>query len=563
MFFEKFSKEVKELVKTTSPDAEKYLEKPKRGFADLALPCFAMAADRKSPVELASELSGKMLAKRSESPKKFGLVGEIKPEGPYINFFADKKEIADYVLKTAFEKHKRTGKTVLIEHTSINPNASPHVGRSRNAVIGDSIRRLYEYLGYKTEIHYYVNDIGKQIAVLVLACSSQPEEIKFEKMLETYVRVNEEMKKNPDIEQKALEMLNSLEHGDKKTAELFKRVVKTCVDGQRRIMEKELGVHYDHFDYESTYVFGGHTERLLKQLEKTGKLFTDENGRKVLDLSEFDLAMKEKVFVMTRADGTSLYGTRDICYNIDKIRRSKNGANIVVLGEDQKLYSQQVAASLKLMGYKPPEVVHYSFILLPTGKMSTRSGNVVLLEDFMKEARSRAFEEIEIRHPHLTQKEKETRARMIALGAVRFSIIRVSPDKNVLFNLAEALSFEGDTGPYVQYTHARACSILKKAKTSKKKFKGKQIIEYTEDEFAIIKKIAEFPELVERCSVELKPYQVAQYLIELAGMFNEYYHHTQVIGSDNETARLKIVEAIRTVIKSGLYILGIDAPEEM
>ena len=264
--------------------------------------------------------------------------------------------------------------------------------------------------------------------------------------------------------------------------------------------------------------------------------------------------------VLTRSDGTSLYGLRDIAYTIDKIEKAKD-LNIVVLGEDQKLYFQQLSAALKILGYKAPKVIHYSFVLLPTGKMSTRRGEVVLLEDFMEDAYQKALKEIGKRYPKLSKNEKISRAKKIAVAAVRYAIVKVSPEKNVIFNLEQALRFEGDTGPYLQYTYARANSILKKAKI--KAFNSKYLKEKTEIE--LLRYLTKYPEILNRCLEDLKPHYLANYIYNLCEIFNKFYQTIPVLKAEKglKEARLKLVYSVKTILRTGLTNLGIEVLEKM
>lgn len=267
--------------------------------------------------------------------------------------------------------------------------------------------------------------------------------------------------------------------------------------------------------------------------------------------------MKIPVFVLTRADGTSLYGLRDITYNIEK---SKKGENIVVLGEDQKLYQEQIAAALKELEIKVPRVVHYSFILLQDGKMSTRKGNLVLLEDFMKEAVNKANDELKRRY----NKVDEKTAKAIAYGAVKYGILKVSPEKNVIFDWQHALSFEGESCPYIQYAYARISSILKKNK-SKINLKIDFSLLKEKEESELAKILSLFPETVLKATNELKPHLIANYFYLLAQKFNEYYHKHKVLKAEATTkdARLLLISALRQVIKNGLNLLGIDVLDKM
>lgn len=547
---------IKILKKETRLEEIKLEIPPSPEMGDYAFPCFELAKKlRKSPNEVAQELCKKL------SSKKF--IKKVEVKGPYLNFFIEKSDLIKKTLAEISKKKEKYGsldlknKKALIEHTSINPNASPHVGRARNAIIGDSLVKLFKFNGYKTEVHYYINDVGKQIAMLVLA--GKGKKLNFNSLLKTYIDINKKIEKNPKLEKEVFDLLNRLEKGDKKVRKQFKDVVEICIKGQMQIFS-ELGVKYDLFDYESKYLWNKETEKILKQLEKTKKLFVDEEGRYVLNQEGYGLAMKTPVLVLTRADKTSLYGLRDIAYNIEKNKRAKD-ENLVVLGEDQKLYFQQIKAALDLLKIPVPGVVHYSFVLLKTGKMSTRKGNLVLLEDFMKEAVEKAEKEIKKKKKAKLTKEL---GKTIGYGALKYSIIKVSPEKNVVFDWNQALSFEGETGPYVQYAHARICSILgKHGKKVDANIKFDLLKE--PEEIGIIKKLAEFPKVVEKTQKELKPHLIASYVYDLARKFNDFYEKCPVLSENEELkkARLVLVSCIKQILETGLDLLGINAPVKM
>lgn len=546
-----FEQEIKRLIRKEVKD-DILLERPNSEFGDYAFPCFELAKKlKKSPYEIAKDLANKIKLNK--------YIEKIEVKGAYLNFFVNKdllvNETIERVLKEKDEYgSSKTGKNknALVEHTSINPNASPHVGRARNALIGDSIVRILRFQKYNVKSHYFVNDVGKQIAILVYG--SKNKKVSFDKLLGIYAETNKRIEKNKEIEKEIFSLLNRLEKGDAKIVKLFRDVVSICIKGQKEIFNK-LGIKYDYFDYESDYLWDKKINKVLEDLRKTGKLFLDENKRTVLSQEEFDLAMKSKVLVLTRADGTSLYPLRDIAYTIDKLNKAEK--NVLVLGEDHKLYSQQIKAALQLLGYKAPEVVHYSFILLSTGdKMSTRKGDVVLLEDLMNEVEKRANIEIKNRY----KKTNKDLARKIGYAALKFGVLKIANERNILFDLEEALSFEGDTGPYVQYSYARASSILRKAK-----IKAKVHLLKEKEELELVSKVAEFPSIVEKASKELKPNLIANYVYELASKFNEFYHKYPVLKAEKKIteSRLALVIVVRQVIKNSLSLLGIDAVERM
>lgn len=534
---------------------------PDSEMGDYSFPCFVLAKkEKKSPAQIAAEL-----AKKIDLGKHSHVIEKVEAKGPYLNFFTNKGRLVEEVLKDVKSKKENygssnigKGKTALIEHTSINPNASPHVGRARNALIGDSIVRLFRFQGCKTDVHYFVNDVGKQIAMLVLGCKDR-KNVTFSDLLSIYVQFNEQLKEKPELEKDVFEVLHKLESGDKDVKELFRKIVKICIDGQSEILA-ELGIKYDSYDYESKYLWDKRTSEILKMLEETGELFVDDEDRKVLNQDRYNLPMKAAVLVLTRADGTTLYPLRDLAYTIEKIEK-KADRNIIVLGEDQKLYFKQINAAMDLLKYKAPEEVHYSFVLLKEGKMSTRKGNVVLLEDFMKEARDRAVIEVEKREK---SKDVDKTAKIIGYGALKFAILKISPDKNVMFDWDSALSFEGETGPYVQYSHARACSMIRKyGKTISADADFSLLKDNAEVE--LVKQVSRLGDVVDDATNNLRPHVIAIYAYELAKRFSEFYHACPCITDDEELskARMLLVESAKTALKTSLNLLGIDAPEEM
>lgn len=541
----------KQGVEIKDEDIESKIEiPPSSDLGDYAFPCFSLAALLKDdPKQIAIDVRKAI----GNPPPEFE---EIQTQGPYVNFFVNRNILSVKVIKEILSKKEYgsqnlgKGKKALVEHTSINPNASPHVGRARNAIIGDSIVKIMSFLGFKPEVHYYVNDVSKQIAMLVVA---DAEKLSFDKMLEAYIKISKKVESSEDTEKDVFVWLRRFEAEDKEALRKFNAITETCVKGQREILKK-LGIEYDVFDYESTYI--KKSKKILEELKKKGKLHKDKDGRLYLDQTDTSLKkmMKSAVLVLTRSDETGLYPLRDIAYTIDKMKVSDK--NIVVLGEDQKLYFLQLKEALKLLNQPTPEVVHYSFILLShhgkSKKMSTRKGDVVLLEDFMDELTQKAEKEI---------KKRKTKgdSKIVATAALKYKILKNHPNKSINFDLDEALQFEGDTGPYLLYSYARAKSIFRKAE----KFPDLNISKLHEKEVDLIKKLSQFPETVMSSYNSLNPSVIANYSYQLAQTFNEFYHNCPVIGSEQETFRLSLVKAFSQVLKTSLSLLGIKVLEEM
>lgn len=551
---------IAEILDKDSSEIEKSIEKsPNLEMGDFSFPCFRLAKEfRKSPQDIARNIKEKLVADEIE---------KVEVVSGYVNIFIKKDLYAQTVIEEIETKQYKygsenvgEGKKALIEHTSINPNASPHIGRARNALIGDSIVKLLKFNNYEVETHYFVNDIGKQISMLLVGTKGK-ENVTFDELLQLYIDINKEVKENKELEQEVFDNLNKLENGDEETIKSFRHIVQICIDGQRKIFA-ELGIHYDYFDYESDFILNGTVNEILKKLEETGKLFEAEDGRLAINQEEYKIPMKSPVLVVTRADKTSLYPLRDIAYSIYKANRNAD-KNIIILGEDQKLYFKQISAVLDLLGYQAPQAVHYSFVLLPDGKMSTRNGTVVLLEDFMKEILEKTKQELAKRNNGEIDEEK---AKKIAYGAVKYTILKGSLEKNVIFDLEKSLSFDGDTSLYIQYNYARISSILNKANFAKMEKLTRFDLLKEPAEIELIQKLEEFKTIVSKVTEKLTPNLIANYVYELTKMFSSYYHDYSILNAETEelkNMRLQLINAIGIVTKISLNLLGIDTVDEI
>ena len=523
-----------------------YPDKTNRG--DISLPCFTLAK-KLNPGNVAINIRKKITL-----PKQ---IERCEVMGPYLNFFIKKEELAKRISRDIRSKTSKYGSTnlgkskkIVIEHTSINPNASPHIGRARNAIIGNSISNLYRFFNYKPQVHYFVNDIGKQIAMLVYAAGDKS--YKFDELLKLYQKINDKVKKNPDLEKSILLLLYKFENGDKKVIKKFNKIVKVAIRGITELLGS-LNIKYDKFDYESEYLRNNNVSRVISKLNKSGKLFEDDEGRLALDLSEFNLPMKNPVMILTRSDKTSLYGLRDIAYALDKQKISKT--NIAVIGEEQKLYTKQVNSALSILKKPAIDIIHYSLVLGKDGKMSTRKGNVTLLSDLIKEVTDLAKKEIKAR-----TKGKISNSKKIANSAIIYSMLRVSPEKNVVFDPKQAVKFEGDTGPYQLYTYARINSLLKKSNSGS--VNPKLVNEY---ELDLIKHLSKFPSISLKAIKNKKTNLVPNYCAELCQKFNSYYSQNIIISDDLKLTkhRIGISKLVKQVISNSMFIMGIETIQEM
>lgn len=535
---------------------------PENQPGDVGLACFPFAKILgRPPQDIARDIA------RMNLPHH---VTRSDAAGPYVNFTIERTAFATDLAIDILERGARfgsdgrgAGSRALLEHTSINPNASPHIGRARNGLIGDSLARLLRFAGYEVNVHYYVNDMGKQIALLVLATEGM-RALKFHEALDLYVRANERALNDPEFEARGLDFLMRMERGDPEVREKFRAVVDTCLGGQLEILAR-LGLSYDTFDRESSFLTDPRMDATLSALEERGALFTDDQGRKVADLAKIGYGREEgRYVVLVRANGSSLYLYRDIAYTLEKIERA-DGLNMVVLGEDHKMYFEQLETIVRAMGKTPPEAVHYSYILLREGKMSTRQGNVVLLEDFLDEAIRRARVKVDEQWPELQETDRADIARMIGIGAVRFAILSVRPNRNVIFDWDAALSFTGDSGPYIQYSCTRIASILRKHGAIPERVE--RPLRMTHDaEWDLLFRLAFAPADIGAAIDTRNPAIIANTALDIARRFNVFYRECPVLAAEDPSvreSRLLLCVAAQRVLQNLLELLGIEAPERM
>ena len=533
---------------------------PKEGMGDYCLPCFKVKVnDLKDPHEKAQYILNKLNIDNEVISNAFVI-------GPYLNFNINKQTLSKSILErieSLKEKYGSTnegiGKSLLIEHTSINPNASPHIGRSRNSIIGDFLVHLYKFNGYEIDREYFINDIGKQIAMLLIAVKkySDINSVTFDEMLSLYIKINDEAKKNESIEKEVFKYLNELENGNDIVRNEFKSITDICVEGQKRIFDK-MDIHWDTFTHESDFVFGHITKTILDKINEKGRLKEDENGRLYVDLTGYNIPTKTPVLVLTREDKTSLYPLRDIAYTIYKMNKNKD-VNLIVLGEDQKVYMEQISAVMDILGYTSPKLISYSFVLLNGDKMATREGKVVLLEDFIDATISKLKSNFNQRGTELSDNEYLS----LASSCIKYNMLNINRGKNINFNLDDATNFTGNSAIYILYNYVRIKSILKKD-NFKKDYKN--LILKTKTEEQIVKKLYDFEDAVKETVKTSESSIIAKYLNDLCGLFSKYYEETSILkeeNSDLKNSRFLLLDSVRIVIENGTNILGIKTVDKL
>lgn len=526
--------------------------------ADLASTiAFTLAKKQKiSPVQIAVDLVDTM----NKNPELQAIGAHCETKGPYINFRLGTSYLTESVVSAVEPGYGSLPKKeirVVLEHTSANPNGPLHVGHIRNSIIGDTLARVFRKAGYRVEVQYYVNDMGRQIAIVVWGFDNldsgwhegEKEDVHIARI---YIAANREIERDPTITLQVNTLMQLVEQGDPATVKKFRREVSRCLDGFA-VTLKDLNVLHDRFVWESDFIRNGYTDRIIARIKKLPQALDDETL--ALDLKEFGFSNK---YIIRRSDGTSVYAARDLAYHTWK------GANfdrvIDVLGADHKLIASQLQCTMKLLGEKVPEIVHFEFVSLPEGSMSTRAGKFVSADDLVTEIRKRAFEEVTVRRPELDEETRMSIAKSVGLAAIRYDIVKVTPEKSTVFDWKEALDFERQSGPYIQYAHARACSILEKAGRFTLCFELE-----TDYEIALARQIAKFPSVIEKVATELHPHVLATYSRELADTFNTFYHFEQVLKSEGKIRdrRLTLVRAVQNTLKESLETLGIDAISTM
>ncbi|MFB6118876.1 arginine--tRNA ligase [Halosegnis sp.] len=505
-------------------------------------------------------------------------VGDATMQGPYVNFTPAEPYFAGALaVRDDAGQLPATGKSIVVEHTSANPTGPVHVGRARNPIIGDAVANLLEYAGHDVERHYYVNDAGRQMAVFTWAYERfdesdlpEPERDRAEYDLVRYYRRGNEFLEGelPEATPDAIEdaeaeidaILQGLEAGDEATYERVSEVVDGVLAGMKECLAR-LPAAFDEFVKETRFMRDGSTDDVVERLQALDEAIYEE------DAWQLDLPNFEKNLVFLRSDGTSLYTTRDIAHHEWKFNNFDQA--VTVLGEDHKLQAGQLRETLDLLGHDTDrlETVIYSYVNLPDGKMSTRAGTGVDLDDLLDEAIDRAREEVEVR---LESRERDDDpdvgriARQVGIGAVRFDIVSKQPTKAITFEWERALDFEAQSAPYVQYVHARCCGILADAGEVPTNADVGALTHPAERD--LLRAVARFPAVVDEAATELEPHRVATFTREFAETFNAFYRECPVLGAEDPAvrdARVALVAAARHTVANALDVLGVAAPDSM
>ena len=550
---------------------------------DLTLPCFPFASVLKmAPKAIADALA--------ESFPTLDALLSVSSVNGYLNFRAHPEWLADAILSNqiyvgnALENSGRTGERVLLEHTSANPNGPFHVGRARNAILGDTLVRLHRLHGDDVRAEYYVDDMGKQVGVLAWALENLSQE-DVENLLSDreppserwadkadhqrvrwyqaaqLLRNDADDARKAEIEREIGELVHASEHGDVGVLESFESAYTPVLDGMLTTLSR-LGISFDTFTKESTFVVNGTVAELMKTLDNLEIAGTADNGAGYLDLGQRGLKGKTEFFYR-RGDGSSLYATRDVAYHMWKWGESNRLVN--VLGEDHKLQAKQVGMTLEELGQHRPNVLFYSFIKLPEGKMSTRRGNVVFMDDLLEEAHAQASAVVRELRPEYDDEKVGRIAEAVGAAAVRFNIIKVSPEKGFTFRWEEALAFEAGSAPFIMYAHTRACSIARRVVgLSESSLDRPSVENMPEGLVELLRLMSTHNDVIERSVREQKAHLFALHMLELANAYNGFYRDCPVVQNGQvDSFAFSVSEMARELMRSGLEGLGITPIEEM
>lgn len=534
---------------------------PQENMGDYSFPCFQLAKTlRKNPAQIATELVGAL---------DFEDFAEVKNVGPYINFFLDRKKFENQVINTIIEKKENfgksdmgKGKTAIVEFSSVNIAKPFHIGHIRSTVIGDALRNIHEFLGYNTIATNYIGDYGTQFGTMIAAYKLWGDDDKLnanpiQELLNLYVRYNTEASENEEMMDAARQEFKNLEEGEEEATRLWSWFKEISFNEFDRVY-KLLDIEFDNYKGEACY--SEYMPAILEEL-KEKNLLVESDGAQIIDLSEFDLPPS----IIIKSNGSSAYITRDIATAINRKKEYNFDENLYVVATQQNLHFQQLWRILELMGYdlyKGCKHISFGMVSLKDQTLSTRKGQVVFLEDVLNKAIDKTREIMENRDDAVENIDEVS--RIVGIGAVKFQELYNNRIKDYVFDWDEVLNFDGETGPYVQYTYARAKSVLRKAGIDE--IKSLDIEKITSDEeFTLVKKLAGFEDVVVKAKEKYEPSLITRHLTDIAKSFNKFYNSSKIMVEDEKLKeeRLALAYVTAIVIKTALGLLGIRTVEKM
>lgn len=575
MYKEHAAELIHEITKLPLDKVLSLIERPGNpDFGDYAFPCFFLANPknydpmwkdvekdfftRKNPVDITRHLHD-IIIKRL--PKEFE---KIEVKGPYLNFFVNKKMLAKEILKIThtFGKQENKKQKIMTEFCHANTHKAFHIGHTRNISLGESVSRILEFNGYKVTRTNYQGDVGMHVAKTLWGMLNLkklnleiPKENKGKWLGIVYAASNNAASNSEEITEEVNRINQKLFAGDKELVKLWKETRQWSIDYFNEVVYPDFGVKFDRFYFESEVQDKG--VDIAKNLLKKGIAKLDQ-GAIVMDLKKDNLG----IYIILKTDGTPLYSTKDLYLADLQYKEFKPDKIVHIVASEQNLYFMQLFKTLEFSNPKIAKLedhLSYELVILPTGKMKSRDGIVVLYDDTLAKLIDLAKKGIIERGTKLKENDLEKRSRKIALGAIKYAMLSQGTNKVITFDEDEIMRFEGNTGPYLQYSYARASSILKKAG----KPKNTEPKNLENPEIRLIIELSKFPETVKKAGESQNPSLIANYAHSLCQTFNEFYHSCPVIGNENEGFRLKLIESFRITLSNALYLLGIEAIEEM
>ena len=535
---------------------------PNKDMGDFAFPCFKLAkVFRKAPNMIAADLAENIEAK--------GAISKVMPLGGYVNFFVNKSQLAETVINDVLTKKEKYGhtdlgqeKAVVIDFSSPNIAKPFHIGHIRTTVIGNALYKIYDSQGYNVVRVNHLGDYGTQFGKLIVAfklwgSKEAVEANPIPELLKLYVKFHEEAEQKPEMEDEARAWFTKLENGDEEAKALWQWFRDESLKEFARVYDL-LDIEFDSYAGESFY--SDKMGVVIDQLKEKG-LLVQSQGTNVVDLEEFNMPPA----LITKNDGSTLYMTRDLAAAIYRKNTYDFDKCIYVVGSQQSLHFQQLFKVLELMGYEwSKDLIHVPFgmVALEEGTMSTRKGRVVFLEDVLKQAIEKTKETMLTKNPNALNVDEI--AKQVGVGAVVFQELSNSRIKDYTFSWSRTLSFEGETGPYVQYTHARCCAVLRKAEEEVTTDINYELLNDV-DSAEVLKVIASFNKTILNAMRKNEPHIITRFVLDLAQAFNKFYHDNSILVEDAELrkARLALVCATRQALENGLKLLGMQAPERM
>jgi arginyl-tRNA synthetase len=548
-------------------DMIEYPPNPEMG--DFSLPCFKLSkALRKSPQAIADDIKAKLGTD--------GLFERVESTAGYLNVFLNKQAFASELIGTILKEQDRygsaamgAGKTVVFDFSSPNIAKPFHVGHLRSTMIGNALYRIHDFLGYNCVGVNHLGDWGTQFGKLIVAYRNWGEEKAVEdggilELLRLYVLFHDEADKKPEMEEEARSWFVKLEQGDEEAHRLWRWFVDISLKEFNKIYDL-LGIKFDSYAGESFY--NDKMDKPVQELKEKG-LLEEDNGALLVRLEDYNMPPA----LMIKKDGATLYHTRDVAAAIYRKETYDFHKCVYVTGAAQNLHFQQLFKIVELMGYEwADKMVHVPFgqVSLEGAKLSTRKGNVVMLEELLTRSIDRVREIVEAKNPNMPNKDEV--ARQVGVGAIVFNDLSTNRIKDVVFSWEDALNFEGETGPYVQYTHARACSVLRKANGGNGSiaFSGAAEVDpsqlLNQEAQLALKELYVFSEQIQQAMWKLEPSIISRYLVDLAQSFNRFYHGCPILVDDAavRNARLALVKSVQITLRNGLKLIGLESPEQI